>query len=478
MSSSKSHVGKKYGLLTVLRYTGIVVKSGHREIECSCECGGSIVTSTKYLRKGTTPNCGCLRKPNMTVGGYLDITGQKFGRLTAIDRTGEKAENGANKWLFKCDCGNDFIHTASRVSNGKVKSCGCYVKEEASKVHTESIERFATVKVYGSCKTSAKQRKIEFNLTHYDVANLILKPCAYCSVLPSTEVTRTTIHNGDELVYVNGIDRVHNDVGYIKGNIVSCCPKCNVAKNDRTVKQFFDWVEKTYYNLYETPYFCRDNESDIKFSKRDKTSYYNRYKDSAFHRRLEFYDDKEFITSFMAKRCRYCGELPKDKPTGIDRVDPLKGYVKGNTVPCCFDCNVSKLDWTFWEFYKWVGRTYTYLIFVDIGHSSDPEADILNFEYPDPENLTTRDIRENKRVFRSSREPNQELGPKCKPAASFLCVELDKVFENQREVFEFLGNPKGIGNVYRACKTGIKAYGYHWRYSTKTDLDQPTDKDV
>lgn len=475
MSSNKNIVGQKFGLLTIIRYTGNTAKSGHREIECLCDCGNNHLTNVGMLHKQKTPNCGCLRKPNLTSSGYLDITGQKFSRLTAIKPTGEKAENGAFKWLFKCDCGNDFIHTASHVSKGRVKSCGCYLREEASKVHTESIERFATVKIYGACKTSAKPRKIDFRLTHDDVANLIFKPCAYCGVLPSTEVTRTTIQNGDELVYVNGIDRVHNNLGYVKGNVVPCCPKCNVAKNDRTVKEFFDWVEKTYYNLHEVPYFCRDNDADTQFSKRDKTSYYNRYKDSAFHRRLEFFDDREFITSFMTKRCRYCGELPKGKPTGIDRVDPLEGYTRDNTVPCCFDCNVSKLDWTFWEFHNWVARTYAYLIFVDIGHSADPETAILNFEYPDPDNLTARDVRTNKRVFRSSRELDPSIGPKYKPKSRFYCVEIDKTFENQREVLEFLGNPKGIGNVYRSCKSGIKAYGYHWRYADTIDSTQPKD---
>lgn len=471
MGSSKSHIGKKYGLLTVLWYTGRVVKSGHKEIECSCECGGSIITSTKHLSKETTPNCGCLRKPNMTKGGYLDITGQKFGRLTAIDRTGEKAENGANKWLFKCDCGNNFIHTASHVSNGKVKSCGCYVKEEASKVHTESIERFATVKIYGACKTSAKPRNLPFELSHDDVATLIFKPCSYCGVLPSTEVKRTTIQNGDEVVYVNGIDRVYNNLGYVRGNVVACCPKCNVSKNNRTVADFFRWVEKAYYNLYE-PSICRSDTSDLSYSKREKTSYYSGYRESAYKRRLPFCSDKELITSFMNKRCAYCGRLPKEKPTGIDRIDPNLGYEDGNMVPCCFECNISKLDYSFWEFYKWVARAYAYLIYVDIGHSDNPEETVLTFVYPNPEDLTIIDVRQHKRTFRTSREVNPELGPKYKPIAKFVCVELDKVFENQREVFEFLGNPKGIGNVYRACKTGIKAYGYHWRYATQADLDQ------
>lgn len=53
----------------------------------------------------------------------IDITGQKFGRLTAIRYVGK------GKWLFKCDCGKEHITRGSVVRNGLVVSCGCYHRE-------------------------------------------------------------------------------------------------------------------------------------------------------------------------------------------------------------------------------------------------------------------------------------------------------------------------------------------------------------
>jgi hypothetical protein len=47
----------------------------------------------------------------------LDITNQKFNKLTAI----EYAEN--EKWIFECECGKKVIKKAADVKRGAVKSC-------------------------------------------------------------------------------------------------------------------------------------------------------------------------------------------------------------------------------------------------------------------------------------------------------------------------------------------------------------------
>jgi hypothetical protein len=54
---------------------------------------------------------------------FIDITGMKFARLTAIgfcEKIGDK-----NLWAFQCDCGRVVKHRASPVKRGEIKSCGC-----------------------------------------------------------------------------------------------------------------------------------------------------------------------------------------------------------------------------------------------------------------------------------------------------------------------------------------------------------------
>lgn len=58
-----------------------------------------------------------------------DITGLKFGRLTAIRNTGNRTKCRHVIWEFSCDCGKISEHSKSRVVCGSTKSCGCAVKD-------------------------------------------------------------------------------------------------------------------------------------------------------------------------------------------------------------------------------------------------------------------------------------------------------------------------------------------------------------
>lgn len=55
-----------------------------------------------------------------------DITGNKFGKLTAIKPVG-KNKRGRYLWLCKCDCGGEKIVAQDSLHIGNTKSCGCAV---------------------------------------------------------------------------------------------------------------------------------------------------------------------------------------------------------------------------------------------------------------------------------------------------------------------------------------------------------------
>ena len=57
------------------------------------------------------------------MGQFIDITGQKFGTLTAIKRM---PHEGTKKtyWLFRCDCGKEKILEGYGVRSGKIRGCG------------------------------------------------------------------------------------------------------------------------------------------------------------------------------------------------------------------------------------------------------------------------------------------------------------------------------------------------------------------
>lgn len=56
--------------------------------------------------------------------GY-DLTGQRFGKLTVLQRTDKRKEQGCVVWLCQCDCGKQKEVPTNRLIKGKVRSCGC-----------------------------------------------------------------------------------------------------------------------------------------------------------------------------------------------------------------------------------------------------------------------------------------------------------------------------------------------------------------
>lgn len=67
-----------------------------------------------------------------------DLTGQRFGRLTVVERRGSN-KRGDALWLCVCDCGRDAVVTSVHLRGGGTKSCGCIQRERVS----------ASLQVYG-----------------------------------------------------------------------------------------------------------------------------------------------------------------------------------------------------------------------------------------------------------------------------------------------------------------------------------------
>lgn len=56
----------------------------------------------------------------------VDMTGRKFGRLTAVKPSAFPANRSGNKrWVFRCDCGNILDAEGYNVRSGNTTHCGC-----------------------------------------------------------------------------------------------------------------------------------------------------------------------------------------------------------------------------------------------------------------------------------------------------------------------------------------------------------------
>lgn len=74
----------------------------------------------------------------------IDITGQRFGRLTVIGKAAPK--NGCTNavWACKCDCGKEVTVRSTTLRKGESTSCGCYRTEysrEKMTTHGKSRSR-------------------------------------------------------------------------------------------------------------------------------------------------------------------------------------------------------------------------------------------------------------------------------------------------------------------------------------------------
>ena len=112
MSKKLDLIGQRFGSLTALRPAENI-----RAWICRCDCGKETIVLTDNLRKGNTKSCGCKQYPKM------DLTGQRFGRLTAL-RPAEKI-GIQTAWVCRCDCGKEVIVRTNSLRTGHTVSCGC-----------------------------------------------------------------------------------------------------------------------------------------------------------------------------------------------------------------------------------------------------------------------------------------------------------------------------------------------------------------
>ncbi len=90
-------------------------------------------------------------------------------------------------------------------------------------------------------RSSAKKRGVEWALTKEQATDLFQGRCRYCGTSPSRIYHPPRLLGG---YLCNGIDRVNSDEGYTIANTVSCCSRCNEAKNDLTVEEFLSWARR------------------------------------------------------------------------------------------------------------------------------------------------------------------------------------------------------------------------------------------
>lgn len=159
-----------------------------------------------------------------------DLTGQKFGNLTAIKFSHKDDRNNAH-WHFTCDCGTDHVARGSEVSRGAIQSCGCIRVENTKKANVKhGMARTPTYKTWISMRSRCTNES-DVNYSQYGGRGI-----SVCDEWLS-EFTVFLADMGEQPEGLS-LDRIDNDKGYSKENCRWATAK-EQHRNKRNSKYWF-----------------------------------------------------------------------------------------------------------------------------------------------------------------------------------------------------------------------------------------------
>jgi 5-methylcytosine-specific restriction endonuclease McrA len=234
----------------------------------------------------------------------LDITNQKFGRLTAIEKV-PRPQHLANKftyWRCKCECGSEGFYPATGLNKGKVKSCGCITKD--------------LLRAKAKDMTGMSFGKLLVLQRSADVSKRGVRWLCRCECGSLKVINGTTLRGGQQSCGCLSKETARIQSTKYGGNVARNCLVSN-------------------------------------------------YRTTAAERSLEFALSHDECDTLFTGACVYCGDLPNRVFTvkkhsfiynGIDRVDNSRGYVIDNVVACCQICNRAKNSLDLKDFEQWIDR--------------------------------------------------------------------------------------------------------------------------
>ena len=119
--------GQRFGKLVAIKPSEKKERCGNDFWLCECDCGRQHICRANSLKSGNTKSCGCLK---FECCGQLDLLGQKFGKLTPIEKCSSRKYGGYIVWKCLCECGNTCLKASNQLKRSTGLSCGCDTHEK------------------------------------------------------------------------------------------------------------------------------------------------------------------------------------------------------------------------------------------------------------------------------------------------------------------------------------------------------------
>ena len=140
-----------------------------------------------------------------------DLVGQVFSRLTVVEIAGRSKKQNL-LWRCCCTCGGEAVAHAYDLRVGRVKSCGCLVKEGVARKHgmaRAGAERSKEYSIWGVMRQRCYNPK-DKNYKNYGGRGITVCP-------EWQDFERFYADMGDKPPG-KSLDRINNDEGYNKSN--------------------------------------------------------------------------------------------------------------------------------------------------------------------------------------------------------------------------------------------------------------------
>ena len=175
-----------------------------------------------------------------------DLSGKVFGELTVIGYSHSHTQPSGQKraiWFVRCSCGVEKTCSTSTLLSKNAISCGHLGAENRIKSRVIKDAGAAKNYLFLAYKKRAEYRGLPFTLEKEVFLFLTQQNCVYCGCTPFS--TRSGRGSAEPYIY-NGLDRVDNEKGYEKDNVVTCCKICNQMKMDMKRDDFLAHISRIY----------------------------------------------------------------------------------------------------------------------------------------------------------------------------------------------------------------------------------------